>query len=170
MAYQFQVSAKILSWPCSCACCSQPADAKFRAAASRTDGVRVQRTTTKWWDVPYCTSCLSHQSKYDSAVNWLAAGCGGGVGLWIVVGYATGNILSGLIVGLVLFGLSFLPYQKDRATAKELMCPECCSSGAAIRYLEWYGTFHTFVFSNRDYLDQFLAANHRKSRSDICEV
>jgi hypothetical protein len=40
----------------------------------------------------------------------------------------------------------------------------------AVAYAGWYGTFHTFVFANRDYLDAFTAANARKTMSDARRV
>ena len=91
MAYQLQVSAKILSWPRQCACCGGEANAELRAAASRTTGKRVQHTTTSWWHVPYCNSCLHHKAQYDEASKWAGRAIAGGLGAWVLIAWLTGS-------------------------------------------------------------------------------
>ncbi len=64
-----RVSARILNWPDRCACCLGPADAEFDACSTRRTGVRVVRTTTKGWAVPYCSGCLDHVDADEEAVR-----------------------------------------------------------------------------------------------------
>ena len=45
----------------------------------------------------------------------------------------------------------------------------CASSGPAVSYLQWNGTVHDFVFSNREYAQHFVDANERKTLSPITE-
>jgi hypothetical protein len=71
MAYEIQISARNLSWPRLCACCCGPANTMKRASASRTTGKRVRHTTTAWWEVPYCTSCLSQEALFRWAATIL---------------------------------------------------------------------------------------------------
>jgi hypothetical protein len=169
MPYRFQISANLLTWPRNCACCGGQADSQLRASASRTTGKRVQRTTTSSWEVPYCSRCVRHKSMFDSAKTWLMLGAVAAIIAWIaVVQSASGG--AGFIVGSVVFGLSLLPYNAAQARARGHMLPSCCTPAAAVQYLEWHGSFHTFVFNNRAYLDSFLAANDRKKRSDITPV
>lgn len=170
MAYQLQVSAKILSWPRQCACCGGEASGELQATASRTTGKRVQRTTTSWWHVPYCTSCLNHKAAYDEASKWSGRGVGAGLGAWLLFGWLTGSGWFGLAICVVLGVLGIWYEGKAKGEARRLMCETCAAPSSAVRYIEWHGTFHTFVFENRAYLESFIAANARKTMSDVRQV
>jgi hypothetical protein len=170
MAYQFQISARILSWPRNCACCGDTANVHIRAAASKTTGKRVQHTKTSWWEVPYCSACLAHKASYEAVVWWLWGGLAAGVVAWILIAQASSSGMAGFIVGVIIAGSGVWPYSKARAAARAKMKPSCCTPTAAVRYLEWYGSFHTFVFESESYMDEFLAANGRKTRSDVRQV
>ena len=170
MAYHFQISARFLSWPRRCACCGDNADSNMRASASRTTGKRVQNTTTSWWEVPYCSSCLSHKSSYESAGLWLAGGLLAGIASWIYIAYDSGNGTVGFSVALTVLSASFWPYRTARARARGQMKTSCCAPGAAVRYVKWHGTFHTFVFESEAYTNDFLEANGKKTRSDVTQV
>jgi hypothetical protein len=169
MAFRFQISANLLSWPSSCACCGGDADTKLRASAARTTGKRVQRTTTSWWEVPYCSQCVRHKEAYDSASIWLWASWVLGVFVWFLVAQVLSASV-GFFVGAIVALLGIWPYQAARTRARTLMLSNCCSPTAAVRYVEWHGTFHTFVFASKSYLELFLAANSRKKRSDITQI
>lgn len=170
MSYQLQVSAKILSWPRQCACCGGQANSELRAAASRTTGKRVQHTTTSWWHVPYCSSCLHHKAAYDGASKWSGWGLGGGVGAWVVLGWLTGSGWFGFIVAVALAAAGFWYQGKAQEEARKLMCATCAAPSDAVRYIGWHGTFHTFVFDSKGYLEDFVAANSRKTMSDVRQV
>jgi hypothetical protein len=170
MAYQFQISAKLLHWPRKCACCSEPSNALIRASASKTKGKRVRHTTTSSWEVPYCTVCLSHKAAFDAASWWLIGGFVLGLLLWLLITNGTGSGIGGFIPGALVFGASFWPFVKAQASARAQMRPTCCTPAVAVRYLGWYGTFHTFQFSSKTYTDEFLRANSSKNRSDVRQV
>jgi hypothetical protein len=170
MAYHFQISAQILSWPRMCACCGETADSSLCVAASKTTGTRVQHKKTSWWDVPYCATCLAHKALYESAVWWLRGGLATGIVLWIFVGRTSGSGIAGFIVGVITVGASFWLYGKAQSAARAQMKASCCTPTAAVRYLDWHGNFHTFVFESESYTDEFLAANSRKTRSDVQQV
>lgn len=72
MSFSLQISANILSWPRMCACCGDVADTYFRAATSHTKGKRVQHTTTKWWEVPWCSGCAQHSRWFTLSQKALA--------------------------------------------------------------------------------------------------
>jgi hypothetical protein len=170
MAYQVQISANMLTWPKMCVCCcSAEVTGKLRTSASRTRGVRVKRTTTSSWDVPYCSRCLAHIDAYSAARLWVYIGLVSSLGLWWIVTAKFGND-AGIwsACGLMVVSLCLFAYARARAT--EEMAESCCNVTASVRYLAWYGTFQTFVFSSKAYLDLFLAANSRKHRSDVVEV
>ena len=170
MAYQFQISANILSWPQQCACCGEEANGELHAAASRTTGKRVQNTTTKSWTVPYCKRCLHHKQQWDAASKiagyWTAAG----VLAWLVFTFISGHwFISALAcVAAAIWGAR--EQGKAQEEARKLMCPTCSSPYDAVRYLEWHGTFHTFVFESKTYLDSFALVNSRKSMSNVREL
>jgi hypothetical protein len=170
MAYKFQISANMLSWPRHCACCDGVPDMKIKALAKRTTGKRVRRTVNSWYEVPYCKKCLHHKSKFESASGWLISGFILGLVTWYEVTDLLNNEKIGFAAGISLFILSFIPYKKSEDKARLLMSKNCYSPNCTVRYLEWYGTFHTFVFDSEVYLNRFLAANSTKKRSDITEI
>lgn len=170
MPFQFQISAKMLQWPRKCACCGEAPNTSIRASASKTKGKRVKHTTTSWWEVPYCTTCLSHKRAYEAASWWLIAGFVVGLLVWFLITNSTGSGLGGFIPGIVILGASVWPFTKAQAAARAQMRPTCCTPTVAVRYLGWYGTFHTFQFSSQAYTDEFLLANRSKNRSDVRQV
>lgn len=170
MPYQFQISAKILSWPRKCACCGDVPDSHLRAGASKTTGKRVINTRTSWWGVPYCTGCLAHKDAYDSANGWIGGGAAAGIALWCLIGFGMGSGLIGFVVGSAVVVAGYRQCGQAREASRTKMKPSCCSQSAAVRYLDWHGTFHTFEFESDSYLDEFLAINGRKTRSDVRKV
>jgi hypothetical protein len=170
MAFHFQISARLLSWPRKCACCGGAADSSMRAAASKTTGKRVQHTKTSWWEVPYCNTCLAHNAAYESAGRWLWASLIAGVLAWIVIGQASSRGTIGLLMGAAIAGAGFWPYSRAQDAARTQMKSTCCTPRAAVRYLDWHGTFHTFVFESETYTNEFLASNGQKNRSDVQRV
>jgi len=169
MAYRVQISANLLTWPRECSCCGGNTDTKFRASASRTTGKRVRNTTTSWWEVPYCYQCIRHKETFESAAIWLSVSFVAGAFLWYFVAQSS-SAMVGFIVALVVVVIGFIPYNKVVNKAKEQMSESCCSLTEPVQYTEWHGTFHTFVFASKAYLDLFLSENSRKKRSDITEV
>jgi len=170
MAHRVQISANMLSWPRLCACCGANPDANLRAAASRTTGVRVKHTTTSSWEVPYCSHCIRHTATYARASAWLYVGPIVGLGLWWLVGQNYDDQRIGFIVAGGSLLLSICLFYITRVRARALMSESCGSVTPAVRYLAWHGSFQTFVFSSKSYMDLFLAANSRKHRSDVAEV
>lgn len=169
MGYEIQVSARSLNWPRVCACCCGSANTVRRTAASRTTGKRVQRTTTAWWEVPYCASCLSHESTFASA----SAIFGGGIAAAIII-FLIASIQQAPVTGWILaFAAGAAAVWANRALtrrARAEMQPRCAATRGAVAYTGWYGTFHTFIFASREYLEAFTAANARKTMSDVRQV
>jgi hypothetical protein len=170
MPYRFQISANQLSWPHSCACCGADADAKLRAAASRTTGKRVQSTTTSWWEIPYCSRCKQHKRAFEVAAKWPWVGLGLVVAVCCLASMSTSAVGIGLVVAGALGLFSIFQYRAAKSSARALMLPTCCTETSAVQYTKWHGTFHTFVFASKSYLDLFLVANRSKKRSDITQV
>jgi hypothetical protein len=170
MPYRVQISANMLSWPRLCACCGENPDAELRAAASRTTGVRVKHTTTSGWDVPYCSHCIKHTAAHAGASAWLYLGPIVALGLWWFLGQQFDDARTGVIAAGGSMLLSICLFCLVRVRATRLMLESCGSVTPAVRYLAWHGSFQTFVFSSKSYLDLFLAANSRKHCSDVKEV
>ena len=166
MPFSLQISAKILSWPRVCVCCAKTADAEFRAAASRTTGKRVQRTTTSWWDVPYCSACLVHVRAYNQAPTLLVLGIAAGVILWFVAS-ANDAAIAAWLLAIAAIAAGIWAYRSTRNRGAANLSASCSAKTAAIRYVDWHGTFHTFIFASEQYLKAFIAANERKTMSDV---
>jgi hypothetical protein len=179
--YFLQISARMLSWPQHCACCGGTSDAFFHASATKTTGKRVVNTRTSWWEIPYCSSCLLHVTKYKSAAQIIVAG----IGIALIVGFviffmsfvAGGAIelvgtflLLAFLVGVGIIVAAVVMSRNAKAEALKLLGPNCVSPDAAVAYTGWYGTAHNFVFASKSYADEFVALNHRKTMSGIRQI
>lgn len=120
-----------------------------------------------WWDVPYCSQCLAHVAAYQGASRWIVGGVIVGIIVCLLLLTQPLRGPLALAVGASIAAVSVLPFNNARAAAKETMKPRCAAPDCALRYLEWYGSVHTFVFASREYLDAFVSANARKTMSDI---
>jgi hypothetical protein len=169
MAYSFQVSAKILHWPRACACCFGTADTERRAAASRTTGKRVQRTTTMWWDIPYCSPCIRHAKAFALAPRLLLAGLAAAPVLALLL-VAANYVSLAYFVAILSCVLGIWSFFAVRGQARLSQSPTCASKHQAVRYVDWYGTMHTFVFANQHFLRAFMELNERKTMSDVRQV
>ena len=107
---------------------------------------------------------------YAAASAWLYLGPIAGLGLLWLLGQRYGDPRTGVIAagGSMLLSICLFFVVRVRATA--LLFESCGSVTSSVRYLAWHGSFQTFVFSSKSYLDLFLAANSRKHRSDVEEV
>lgn len=165
--FQVQVSARTLNWPQRCACCSGAADSSFAASYTRTTGKRVIRNDTRGWQVPYCSTCLHHVRLKQEADNLAGLGCGAivlaiavAVGLSMVI--STAGLVIGVILGVVLGAWVQQLRQQKTGEAKAAMTPVCCSVDPAVVYHGWYGSVHSFTFTNGEYADLFRGANAKK--------
>lgn len=170
MSFSVQISANILSWPRVCACCGDVADTHFRAEASHTKGKRVKHTTTKWWEVPWCSGCAEHSRWFSLSQTALAfIFVVSGVSL-VVAFISDTNRIAAILIGGILLAASIWAFRATIARARSLCRANCTARTIPVRYVDWHGTFHTFTFESRSYLDAFIAANDRKTRSDVREV
>lgn len=142
----------------------------MRAVAQRTTGKRVQHTTTMWWEVPHCRRCVDHSIRFARASRVLPGAllCSGVA--WALLAIGGVNVWPALLAAAAVLGSGIFLYRHMITSAAERLLPDCASRTSAVRYLAWHGTFHTLVFTNRDYLDEFIASNERKKMSDIREI
>lgn len=132
-------SGSRVAWPRMCVCCGDHAETQITVATHRTEGVKVRRTKTKTYDVPYCHACVHHANEYPQF------GC-----LY-------------MCLTLITCGL-FLPvFLYLRMSAKERMNSTCsdCEFNALI-YEGWHGSTNTFLFKNNEVAFEFMLANQKK--------
>jgi hypothetical protein len=169
--YCIEVSARILTYPQRCCCCTTSGALlkSFRAIATRTTGVRVVRTTNRWWDFPLCSAChgwiIQHQAA--QVVKFLCVI----VGVLLVGSLAGGFLLRPKPVSNWLLNLSpifafllpflFVLWRKREQEADTLKPADACSPEPVI-YASWDGTIHTFFFPSELYSYLFRNANSAK--------
>lgn len=93
-----------------------------------------------------------------------------GLVLWLFVSASNGPPALGRILALLGVAAGVWGYRAAQATGAANLQPSCAARTTPIRYVEWHGTFHTFVFASREYLQAFVAANERKTMSDVRSV
>jgi hypothetical protein len=160
---RIDVSARLIKFPASCACCGEPASGKLQVSASRSKGKRVVRTTTQSWGFPYCARCLAHVSAWkQTELGCITVGfSAAGVFLWIALSRPEGLTGAWLILGFGL-GLGLWLRQRARERVKASLSATCADPGAAVAYLGWEGSVHRFDISSDRYATVFLQANERK--------
>ncbi len=165
--YRLQISANLLAWPRSCACCCGTADSELRAAAARTTGSRVVHTKTKWWEVPHCGRCVAHIVRYRSSDR--AASLVRVLGFVAAVGFGVlaASFATAVVTMAVTLLVAAVVRSKVRRGAAGLTTSACAGPGTAVGYVRWHGTMHEFEFSHQHYLELFIAANGRKTMSDV---
>lgn len=143
------VSAKFISVPRYCVCCGDTPSVELAAQASKK---RDNTQYTNSWSFPYCSRCASHVAGQNAAATILVVGLVGAFVLMFFVGWWS----------LVVVALSIAGWVMQSNQAKSACGPSCASSGAAVSYLGWHGTLHSFFFASRDYAAKFMAANSGK--------
>lgn len=118
-----------------------------------------------WWDVPYCASCMRHMQDHAAAPTLSIVSAAIGLVLWILTAGEHPTLGSFLFIAGIAGAIA--AYIRKRAKVRDHLQPTCAAETAAIRYLDWHGTVHTFVFANRNYVDAFQSANERKTMSDV---
>jgi hypothetical protein len=141
-----EVSAKFISIPRYCACCGDTPTTELSAQASKKRG---NTKYTNSWSFPYCARCAGHVAGRDTAATILAVG--------VIVAFAFMFFIGWWSLAVV--GLSIAIWIVRSNRAKSDCGPNCASSGAAVNYLGWHGTMHSFFFASRDYAAKFMSAN-----------
>jgi hypothetical protein len=156
-----EVSAQKISVPFQCPCCGNDRpDGEFAASYTRTTGKRVIRETTRGFSFPYCTPCLAHVQKWQSADALRRGVLIAGIVLAIIVGLSASGT-----AGIVVFGISIpialvLAAQR-RSQAKASCSPGCVIPGPAVSYLGWSGSVKMFSFTAAVYAGRFAQHNAR---------
>jgi serine/threonine protein kinase len=169
-----QVSARILTWPTICACCSRPATTDVAASYTRVSGKRVVRTNTRSWRVPVCATCAEHSSIYSRTTGATVRAIAWSVAVLViacVLGAAVGNpdgginptfVVLGAIGAVALLIVLLKRTQDDQRTAEGMLQDTCCSVAYPVVYQGWSGSVHSFYFLNGVYAQAFASANAKK--------
>jgi hypothetical protein len=143
------VSAKLISIPRHCACCGDSPSVDLQTKATKKRG-KTQYTNS--WSFPYCNRCAAHVNANNMA------------SMFLIIGFVVAFLLM-FSIGwwcLIAIGLAIVAYITKVNQAKSMCDSTCVSSGAAVSYLGWNGTLHSFYFVSNDYALKFMLANSRK--------
>lgn len=143
------VSAKLINMPRHCACCAGAATTELRATASKKRGKTSESNS---WGFPYCAACAAHVRRYSAAFGVLAGG--------VVVA----------AIGMMFYSRWWAAIAIPAAggclallnSARAMRTRSCVCTGAAVIYLGWHGTLHSFRFVSPGYATQFMLANRSK--------
>jgi hypothetical protein len=160
-----QVSARKIELPQMCPCCLGGVDRLRRFRASRTTGVRVTRTTTRWWDFPYCDSCIVHVGCWQGRNSHF-----GLLGFPALITFFSlvGGISPALVISLFLpasAGLLALAIRHRRRSiqaARTASHLACVTLDNAVEFQGWEGSVQIFRFANECYALDFMKQNRRK--------
>jgi hypothetical protein len=73
--------------------------------------------------------------------------------------------LAWLLLAAALAGWAYISFTQSKtalARFEQELTDSCTSQGAAVMYEGWYGSVHTFSFTNERYADQFKLSNEAK--------
>jgi hypothetical protein len=155
------VSGYKFTIPSYCACChGQPSLTVFTSACKST-GKKVVHTTTKGWDIPYCSGCANHMRMAKQA-RVIAA--------WIVMTafvasffvWLNSSFEAGTVVTISGVALGCFAYSRQMRAAKLATCPTCTSVHRAVQYIGRYGTCHSFEITSNAYAMEFMRTNLQK--------
>lgn len=158
--YPIKVSARLLSWPHQCCCCGEFPDTELSVTATRAKGVRVIRTTSHTWRVPYCSSCLGHIRRYRRARLLTVLG--------ILVALFSGFVEAmsvptvGIAMVAIIISATVFIRLLIRQAAENLTKASCACQFEAVEYLGWHYTIHQFAFVSWAYAKAFATLNSKK--------
>src|SRR4051812_16008672 len=138
-----EIAARRFAVPFECPCCGAPPDTEMAIGVSRSAGKRPEGAQGLVF--PYCTTCVEHARRFESAGLTSAV-----VMLLAIVTAIVVSIAVQLVFGLLIF-LAAVPIAvvlaatlKSQAQAG---CGEACASAAkALAYLGWSSDVRSFRF------------------------
>jgi hypothetical protein len=154
--YHVTVSARRLHWPQQCPCCGGAADTRSDIRYVRPD----HKGRASCWEVPFCSHCVQHSQKKRSwlvLISFLAI-CGVAS---LVVGCAPEAHLLWAIGLATLVACAALS-ARMRVAVDRLRRPSCTCDSSPVKYMDRYGTQHSFQFASEVYARAFEAANRDK--------
>jgi len=158
---RIDVSGRIFAFPHKCACCCAPPDTELSISASRTWGSKVVHTETKSWGVPYCSDCIKHLRSMKAAyafASWFTVFT---VLLGVLIGFRV-DLYWGISTGILALISTIAVFGMKLRDARAECGPNCAGANAAIAYLGWSGTLHSFEINSQRFAGDFMTANQRK--------
>jgi hypothetical protein len=155
-----EVSARRITVPALCPCCSGVADTALAVSFTRLTGERLMRETTREIDFPYCSRCVRHSRWWSAARQVAITILVGGVVAAVAVAIATG-IAAAAVVVTGAAGLAALTSLVLQAKARASCCPSCTGPGPAVTYHGWVDHVQRFSFASRRYAAVFAEQNER---------
>jgi len=145
-------------------------------------GVKVVRTETKSWEVPYCLRCAEHQdaaadrdrakekvagakASYSRSFWWTVLLLGLGTPLVLAYGLGLLLVFPGLVaLAVALVRRARLTRLRTSMTAADADVHAntrdgCVDEYEAVGYLGWNGSIHRFWIENDDYRRRFERSN-----------
>jgi len=156
-----EVSGHRLDFPYVCACCGKLPETTLSVTASKTSGKTVVTTSSRSWELPYCSGCVAHVKVADRPRH-------GAIIALIVTVLASlpiaGNVSRTLGLAVFIAGCvgSLVVYVKLREHVEAMRVPSCSCLRLAVNYHGWEGTRHTFAFASTSYANLFMVANLQK--------
>lgn len=159
------VSARKITFPRLCPCCSQESDTEVEITASRTTGKRVVKTVTKSWEFPYCKKCMEHTAVWNSRIyGYLFILISLAVSMFTCLADVESETLSATFWLSMIIGASIggVIHWKVGNKAKEMCSSSCAAPGVGVEFLGWDGAVQSFSFTNQKYALAFMSSNRTK--------
>ncbi len=160
-----EIRGRRFAVPLDCPCCGAAPDAEVVVPLAPEGRGRAASDSARAVDFPYCSSCIAHVSRWESA-GLMSAGV---IVLGVAAGIA-GAVISGPALGLVLvvasLVLAIVLAAARRAQARHAMREACSSPGKAVKYFGWTGTASRFSFESMSYAAKFGEQNDSKLVED----
>lgn len=144
---RIEISGKLLMFPHACACCGAAPDDEIRVSSTKSWGKRVIHTESRVWEVPYCTRCITHIRRSESAGSFARISTVTSLLISATAGCTTG-LLTGIIVGAACIVGTIVIFGRLLKRAETGSNPGCVGLRQAVAYAGWSGTVHQFEVSS----------------------
>jgi hypothetical protein len=155
-----EVSARKVTVPYLCPCCSGVADTELAVSFTRITGEHFMRETTREIDFPYCSRCVQHSRWWNTAWHAAAAMMTCGVIAGVAIGLGAGALIGAGVAaaaGALAAGVGLALRAKARASCS----PACSGPGPAVTYHGWSDQVQRFSFASRRFAAAFAEQNER---------
>lgn len=159
-----EIAARKFAVPFECPCCGAAPDTEIAIGVSRSPSASASASSGKRPEgaqglvFPYCTSCVDHARRFESAgltstVVMLVA-----IAAAIVVSIAV-QLVFGLLIFLAAVPIAVVLAATLKSQA-QAGCGEACASAAkALAYLGWSSDVRSFRFESPTYTARFAEQN-----------
>ena len=150
-----------MRFPRFCACCMRDAETEIPLLYTRTKGVKVIRSKSITWPLPYCHTCISHINAWHRSSRNFKLALFSGLAFSCIFLFA-GLLNTALTLSILSLLLALVARYKTRQNALALCTKECPTVHVAASYDGWSGSVHSFDFAHRNYAARFMQMNVNK--------